>query len=721
MKKLLIIIPTLIIASLVLLLTVDYVMLAKETNPIISRKEETINLDSSLFTQKDSEESVVQNPINFEEDGFVQDFENEKMVFYSNSSTGAIRLYVKETGYTWCSDVLDADSEKYDLNNAGIRQVQSAFTMIYRDETDKVQSVRTKESRIQLTKSVNNNVIKFKVKDTKSNISFAYSITIKENKIVFLLDYNSIEEGKCRLTSLTFFPYLGSAYKKEVSGYVFIPSASGALVRFNQESTISSMYSSSFYGEDANITINNEGDLLNLPIYGIVHGINQNAILVNIKDGATFAKFNYSPASIDKNFHLAYPTFNYRETYQMNFSGNSILVIPTDYYKNNVEIEYTILTNENANYCGMAKDYQKTLISDGILTKQNSTASDISIDIEAFGRDYETGLILKKYYNMTTTKDIIDIDASLKENGISNLFYMLRAFNKKGYSNQSVSNYKFDSKLGKLKDLKELDAYFYFNPVESYNSTRNYPSKVLINLYNEKNYIKVGVDKYKFYANIRAIEKYTTKAIEYYDAIGLDGLGYRLYGDHNNNLSKTEALAVLKNILKDKKYIMYSPNYYFLGNTSKYLNMPLYSERLRFYTDSVPFLEILLKGYIDYYSPYLNFSSNEKVDVLKCIEFGCYPAYLVTKEESYKLADTLSSNYYATTFDKCKANIINNYKYINEALKQVINAEIINRTTLEVGIYLVSYSNGKSILVNYTNSDYLYNSITVSSLGYEVF
>ena len=721
MKKLLIILPTLIIVSIMIFLSIDYLVLAKATHQITQPVESAINLDSSLFTQMDDESLVTQPVIDFEGDGFTQDYENDDVIFYSNTSTGAIRLFVKATGYTWCSDVLDAESEKYDLNNAGIRQVQSAFTLVYRDGDDKVQQVRTKESRITLTKQVSGNEITFKASDSKSKIKFAYKIKVDQNKFTLLFDHNSIEENECRITSLTFFPYLGSAYKQEVPGYAFMPSGSGALIRYNVEPTISSVYTSAFYGEDANLTINNEGDLLNLPLYGFVHGINQNALLVNIKNGATFAKLNYSPSSIDKNFHLLYTTFNYRETYQLNFSSNSVLIIPTEHYKNNIEIEYTILTNDDANYVGMAKDYQKSLATSGVLEKQNSALSDISIDVEVFGRDYESGLILKKYYNMTTTHNIKDINAYLVDNGVQNIFYPLRAFNKRGYSNQGVTNYRFDGALGSLHDLKDLETYFYYNPIESYNSAKKYPSKVLVNMYNEKNFIKVGVDKYKFYANVSAVEKYTAKALSHHANIAIDGLGYRLYGDNNNKLSKTDTLEHFTSILGDQKYVLYSPNYYMLKNASKYLNMPLYSERLRFYTDSVPFLEILLKGYLDYYSPYLNFSSNEKADILKCIEYGCYPAYLITHEESYLLADTLSSNYYATTFDKCKEDIINNYQYINRALKQVINAQIIGRTTLEVGIYVVSYDNGKTIIVNYTDHDYLYHELTIPSLGYEVY
>lgn len=720
MKKLLYVIPSILLIIAAIVLIMDYAALAKVQNNLTNiTSNSSINLDSSLFTKEDSTKIVTQDPIDFEEDGFSQDLENDDIIFYSNIKTGAIRIYNKDTNYTWSSDVLDID--KYDLNNAGRRQLQSAFNLVYRDEKDAVKSVRTQESSITLTKKVEGNKVIFDIKESKSKIEFSYSIEIKNNKFTLLFDYNSIKEDTCRIISLTFFPYLGSAYMQEMPGYALLPSGSGALIRFDQEPTISSVYTSAFYGEDANLTINNEGDLLSLPIYGFVHGINQNALLVNIKSGSTFSKLNYSPSSIDKNFHMVYPTFYLRETYQLTFSSNSVLIIPENYYHHNIEIEYTILSNDQANYVGLAQDYQSTLVNEGILKKEEKDDDNISIDMEVFGRDYETGLILKKYYNMTKTKDILSFDEYLTSNNVSNIFYSLRAFNKKGYSNQSVSNYKFDKKLGNLKDLENLEAYFYYNPVESYNSSKKYPSKVLVNLYNEKNYIKVGVDKYKFYANVRSIEKYTNKALDYYDNIALDGIGYRLYGDHNNNLSKTDSLNVLTSILGDNKYVIYTPNYYFLKNTSKYLNIPLYCERLRFYTDSVPFLEILLRGYIDCYSPYLNFSSNEKVDVLKCIEYGVYPSYLVTKEESYNLADTLSSNYYATTFDNCKEAIVNNYRYINDALKQVIGCEITNRETLKLGVYKVTYSNSKVIVVNYTDDDYDYLGNTIASLEYGVF
>ncbi|MBO4667047.1 MAG: hypothetical protein J5666_02805 [Bacilli bacterium] len=679
--------------------------------------------DSALFTHKDDETVYVQGAVNLE--GFEQKIENSNLVLYSNKKTGAIRILNKNTGYYWCSDSLNIDEEND--SNVIKKKLRSSFRLVYRDKDSKVKEIYTADAGVNLTETVSNNKLTVKIYQNSSKIGFSYEITLNSSSINVKIKNDSIlEDGDNKITSLSLFPYFGSVYQDDIPGYIFLPSGSGALIRYSKTSPITSSIISNFYGVDANITKNSETDSLSLPVYGVVHGVKQNAMFANIKSGSTFANLTFSPANLDQGYNMVYPSFNYRETYLLQIPGSDqILMVPEDYYTEDVEIEYTFLSGDNATYVGMAKEYQKELIAEGVLEKTNLNKENISLQIEAFGRDYEKGLIFKKYKNMTTTKDILSFNARLSEAGINDVFYVLRAFNKGGYSNQSASSYKFDGALGSLKDLKDLETYFYYNPVESYNSKKNYPKNTLVNLYNEKNYILVEKDKYKFYSNVKTIEKYTNKALSYYESkdvsgVALDGIGYRLYGDKNAKLSRGEVKDILTSLLDGKKVAMFTPNSYFLGSTSKYLNMPLYSARYRFVTDSVPFLEIVLKGYIDYYSPYLNFSSNIDLDVLKCIEFGVSPAYLVTDKESYNLSNTLSSNYYATYYETVEEIIKSNYKYINDALKQVIGSEIENREIIEEGISVVSYSNGKKIIVNYTNDPYNYEGALVSARSYLV-
>ena len=675
-------------------------------------------IDSSLFTHMDDDTAYNQGAVDLSD--FDSKLENSHLELFYNKSNGAIRILNKDTSYVWASDILNIDD--YNFNNAVKKRLTSAFKVLYRNEEGNVKDIYAADTNAKLSESVSGNKLTVNVLLDKADIRFSYEITLNDYSIDVLIKASEISEtGANKLTAITMFPYLGAVYKDNIPGYVFLPSGSGALVRYSSTSPITSTYSAKFYGTDANISKNTENEVLSLPIYGLCHGVNQNAMLVNIKSGEAFSTLTYSPANIDQGFNFIYTTFNTREIYYLSIPGSDqILMIPENNYDVDMEIEYTFLSDDKANYLGMAEAYRNTLIEERILQRNNEQRP-IDVQIEAFGRDYEKGLIFKKYKNMTTTKDIIHINEDLEEGGVNNIFYTLRAFNKKGYSNQSVNNYKFDSKLGKMHDLKDLEAYFYYNPVESYNSKKSYPNKVLVNLYNEKNYIAVETNKYKFYANAKDVVKYTLKAVDKYDGrIAIDGIGYRLYGDKNNKLTRSEMLETFSNLLGENKLPMYKPNYYFLANTSKYLNMPLYSERTRFVTDSVPFLEILLKGYIDYYSHYLNFSSNIDLDVLKCIEYGVSPAYLISKQPSYLLSNTLSSDYYATYYESVADMIKEQYLMISSVLNQVSGATIVSRIIPSEGISVVDYSNGKRIVVNYTNNEYNYEGLLVNARSYKV-
>ena len=712
-----------IVCGLMIALTIKATDSKNEEEYVIESGE--FFTDSALFTHKDDLTVVNQGAIDF--DGFEEKLSNEKLTLYSNNKNGAIRILNKNTGYYWCSDVHDIASFMEDEpTNVIIKKVSSSFRVLYRDKDGKVKEVYTRDSETKLQESVSGNTLKVKAYLSTAKIGFTYEVSLNGEKVNVKIKNDSIlEDGDNRLTSLTLFPYLGYAYKDDIPGYIFIPSGSGALIRYSQNSPITSTFIGSFYGVDANITKNSETDILSLPVYGVVQGIKQNAMFAEIKSGSAFANLTFSPPNIDLGFNLVYPSFNYRETYLLQIPGSDqILMVPENFYNEDVEIEYTFLSGDNASYVGMANTYKESLKSSGAITKQESDKENITLQLEAFGRDYERGLLFKKYKNMTTTKEILDMNARLIEGGINDIIYVLRAFNRGGYSNQDATSYKFDGALGSLKDLKELETYFYYNPVESYNNKKSYPSHTLVNLYNEKNYITVESEKYKFYLQVPTIEKYVGYTLDYYEdrvtGVALDGIGYRLYGDKNNNLTRSEVLNKYQELLGDKKVAMFTPNSYFIKNTSKYFNMPMYSARYRFVTDSVPFLEIALKGYVDYYSPYLNFSSNIDLDILKCIEYGINPAFLVTDEASYNLSNTLSSNYYATYFETVYDLIKKDYKYINNALKEVINAEIVNREIVEEGISVVTYSNGKKIIVNYTNDAYLYEGENVSPLSYKV-
>lgn len=674
-------------------------------------------LNSPLFTspEKDLEYAPL-IPDNISE-GFTEVLDTNDMTLYIDEYSLAFRLFNKETSYTWASDIINIDD--YDINNAQKKYARSSFEYYYRTSEGVIKKRYTTDSKVEKSYKVSGNKVTFSIDDTKSSIKFSYYIELVGSRLTVHLDNSSISEyGDNLITQISFYQYFGSVYENSIEGYFFIPSGNGGLIRFNEHSAINSSYSESFYGTDFNRVQNSEDENLSLPIYGYTHYPNHNAVLVEVTSGSPFASINYTPSNVGRNFNMLYTSFSLREAYVLSIPGSdSILRIPEERYTSDIELTFDFLSNENASYVGMANKYKENLISRGQLSKESY---DNNVHLDFFGQDTSEGLIFTKAHTMTTTKDIVNISDDLSMMGIDSVLYTLRGFNNGGYSKLSGSNYKFNSSLGSLSDLKDFDYYMYFNPTESYASEYSPNSNTLVDVYNTRGVIEIEKEvKYKLISNIAYSVKYTEEALSSNNKIAIDGYGNYLYGDSDNEYTREETYTILTESITEK-VPMFKPNAYFFSNTSAYLNMSLYHDGLRFITDSVPFLQIVLSGYIPYYSTYLNFSANQKLDVLKCIEYGSFPSYLLTEEESHNLSETLSSNLYATTYSRLSSDMIKNINYINEALSSVSGACIIAREVLVSGVVKVTYDTGISIIVNYKESSYDYNGTVISSMDYEV-
>jgi hypothetical protein len=121
----------------------------------------------------------------------------------------------------------------------------------------------------------------------------------------------------------------------------------------------------------------------------------------------------------------------------------------------------------------------------------------------------------------------------------------------------------------------------------------------------------------------------------------------------------------------------------------------------------VPFVQIVLKGYIPYYAPYSNYNADQKESLLRMIDYGAYPSFLLTNEPSSKLMDTPSQNIFTSEFSNWKNEVINQYQLVAKSLGQVEGETIISRDVLAPGVVKDTYSKGQSILINYTEKPFL--------------
>ena len=157
---------------------------------------------------------------------------------------------------------------------------------------------------------------------------------------------------------------------------------------------------------------------------------------------------------------------------------------------------------------------------------------------------------------------------------------------------------------------------------------------------------------------------------------------------------------------KGTKINLVNPNKYLWKYTDRYLQSPVGTSQYVYETDTVPFLQMVLNGTMEVYAPYANFSFYSTTDQLRMIDYNIMPSFVLTKQPSYLLASTTSSDYYSTEFEQYEKLVTEIYKKVNDPLSQVIGYKWTSRKVLDNGVIANIYEkdgNKKTIIINYTD------------------
>ena len=120
------------------------------------------------------------------------------------------------------------------------------------------------------------------------------------------------------------------------------------------------------------------------------------------------------------------------------------------------------------------------------------------------------------------------------------------------------------------------------------------------------------------------------------------------------------------------------------------------------------------------YSSYANFYAYPREELLRLVDYNVYPSFIVTQQSSSKLEETNLNNIYSSKFDDLSDAVSTYYKFVNEPLNDVIGATLVTRTVPVNGVVVNTYSNGVTIIVNYTNEVQVVNGVSVDPMYYHV-
>ena len=209
--------------------------------------------------------------------------------------------------------------------------------------------------------------------------------------------------------------------------------------------------------------------------------------------------------------------------------------------------------------------------------------------------------------------------------------------------------------------------------------------------------------------------------------VALSELGYSLNSDHNEDapLNREESKALLEEFFaarkaSGQKVLTEVGNAYLWDYADHILNVQLDSSARLATSEDIPFIGIVLHGYLDFAGKSVNLAGDYKYSLLKAVENGASPYFVLSYENTSDLKAAGYSTYYSIEFPIWFDDLIETYEILNTTLKQVRGSLIENHEIVMDRVVEVTYDNGVKFLLNYNNYEITYGDFTVEALSFVV-
>jgi hypothetical protein len=681
--------------------------------------------------------------------------ENEQLELYLEEESVAIAVKDKCNDYTWFSYDVHKDMESAGYTQEMIRYMKSGISLVTYDRfTPGRRTVL--DGSVEKTYQMMEDGFIVTVDFTDQQIKFDAVVTMQGGDLLFHIPQESVEEynpnlwkpgnNNISMNEIIIYPFLGSVSHKE-DGYIVIPDGSGAIVNLDEKPKHATGYSAPVYGKDQGYenpsSPSRRGisakplESVPLPIYGVVHESDKAGLLVISENGSSYATYNYRSRDTNTNYYQSYFTYNYRTAYSQFQSrvNEEQHVLGFQQKPNEFDLvqRYVFLNDDEANYVGIAKKYRDFLeIKDELTKNVDSAYNKIPLKIDFINREITMGTLGEESVSATTYDQAQDLSKTLLQKGYEHLNITFKTF----IPNDMTYKFRVLGSLGGQEDLKEAMQYFQSNDIKfnyyvdyakSYFEKTKYSASKMnrqdFSVYNRHSNLVNYLNNPKYYRILaeKDMDQFKKNNI---NSLALDGFSGSLFTHYDSGTigTSTEGMEYTKQLMEylhgqDIRTSMYAPDAYLYQYIEDYFDTPIHSSGLMFIDETIPLVSLVLSGYKDLYSPYMNFSSNDTDAKLRLIEYGVYPSFVLTGESTYKLKGTVSNDIYVSEYSYLNDRIDEYYNFVNKGLGKVLGSEMINHTIIDHGIVIVEYSNGKQIVINYNDSDYLYGDVQIKAKG----
>ena len=600
-------------------------------------------------------------------------------------------------------------------------------------------------------------------------------VVASENVYVGLSIYYSLDNGdlvvRMPLEEITFqenYPltrvrlleYFGAGGLED-EGYLFIPDGSGALIDFNNGKLSATQYLSTVYGTDVAVRQGLQVGMTEqaaLPVFGIKQ--NDKAFIAIIEEGSALAQIRADISGRINSYNTVAPVFQILQDDQVDLQelagNNVIMAYQQDAYEGDIRVRYRFLTDTEADYSGMAASYRDYLNENGTLTALKEEKMPLQLEILAAVDLIKpiAGIPINTVQELTTFEESQEIIQSLSDAGIEDMDIRLSGWFNGGLRQSTANKIKIQRQVGSKSDFNDLSALatelnydFYPDVTFSFNY-RNTLFDSFIATRDASRFLDrevVELCKYRpstmqvppsatpfWYISPEVSAGYASSFMDAFAAYETSGLSVRDAGQYlgsdfnrKNEVNRESSMEIWTGILEDlgssdQKLMLEYGNAYSLATADVLIDLPAQSSLYQIADRSIPFLQMVLHGSVDYSLEAYNLSSDNQDAFLAMIETGANPRFVVMAAENSILKDSNYNEYFSVEFDAWQERIVEITAELEAILAPLRTETIVRHEYLSAKVAKVSYSDGTTIYVNRSNSDYESAEITVPAMDYIV-
>ena len=588
------------------------------------------------------------------------------------------------------------------------------------------------------------------------NVSVIYRL--EGNDLVVEIPLKDLESRESTpIYTITPLPYFGAGGMEE-EGYMLVPEGGGGLIRFNNGKTSQSSYFANVYGWDMCLTRDAvvHNTLAYYGVYGISEG--ENSFLCILEDGSSYAsvRADISGKTNSYNYVNAVYSIKQREKYKVGDIANSdIYQYVQDLPDETLRQRYRFI--DSGDYVDMAKVYSGYLQDEyGEALALNSDES-TPVAVEIVGAVDKVrqilGVPVSKPLKLTGYSEAADIIKDLNSRGVGNLSVKLTGWANGGVKQKMLNSISTISDLGGKKGLQLLcdtaeglgvDLYLngitqyaydsnIFDGFFSYRDAAKLISKERAELfeYNPVIYCaREGIESYWLLHTEtagRMADNLTDYAKDMGVGVSFQDIGMDLSADYyrKNPYSRDSVRKLHEARLKETsesgtKVMVNVGNDYTVPYASMVTNMDLRGSEYTILDECVPFFQLAVHGRVNYTGEPINICGNQEDELLYSAEYGAGLQFTFMKESAFALQKTLYTQYYGSSYDAWKDDMLAIYGRYNEELGHTFSQEMTGHRNITSVVSCTEYADGTKVYVNYGFSEADVEGVTVPARDYLV-